>query len=136
MQNEEIEEEEEEEEGKVEEDENDKKEEEEEEEKETDKEEEEEKDDDDDDDEEVYEEKDNADEEEEEAMDIVLESKSSVGSKLRSSRNTVAKRSSGHKYSRTRGRAATKVQKAVKLIKKATKPQKKNVSKAVIRKRK
>lgn len=135
MQNEEIEEEEEEEEGKVEEDENDKKEEEEEE-KETDKEEEEEKDDDDDDDEEVYEEKDNADEEEEEAMDIVLESKSSVGSKLRSSRNTVAKRSSGHKYSRTRGRAATKVQKAVKLIKKATKPQKKNVSKAVIRKRK
>lgn len=136
MQIEEIEEEEEDEEGKVEEDENenDKKEEEEEEEKETDKEEEEEKDDDDD--EEVYEEKDNADEEEEEAMDIVLENKSSVGSKLRSSRNTVAKRSSGHKYSRTRGRAATKVQKAVKLIKKATKPQKKNVSKAVIRKRK
>lgn len=69
-------------------------------------------------------------------MDVVLESKPTVRSKLRPVRNTVSKQSPANKYSKTRSRATTKVQKAVKLIKKATKPQRKNVSKAVIRKRK
>lgn len=88
--------------------------------------------------EEVYEEKDNADEEEEEAMDIVLENKSSVCSKLRPNRNTVPKLSSSPKYLRTRVRSTYKVQKAAKLIhqSKATKPPRKNVTKAVSRKRK
>lgn len=80
--------------------------------------------------------KEDASEEEEEAENVELESKSSVGSKLRSSRNTIAKPSSSRNYSRTRARATTKVQKAVKLVKKATKPPKKRAPKTVIRKRK